>query len=61
MYQVRCFHLLEFFNMYIKSNRTLGRDGPKALDYIYINIIDKLNERWKMLHLCLLTNDSQPT
>ena len=45
MYQVRCFHLLEFFNMYIKPNRTLGRDGPKALDYIYINIIDKLNER----------------
>ena len=25
----------------------------------YIDIIDKLNERWKMLHLCLFTNDRE--
>ena len=35
--------------------------GQKALDCSYINIIGKLSERWKMLHICLLTKDSQPT
>ena len=47
--------------LYYKIDRTLVRDGSKSLDYIYINIIDKLNERRKMLNFCLLTNDSQPT